>query len=73
MSEDGCREQADLHAGSYHRTSVSETHTWRRRLFCDILGWHYKVKPIYWLGINLHGTCKLCGKDCIQDSQGNWF
>lgn len=24
-------------------------------------------------GVNTHAVCKYCGKDIMQDSQGNWF
>lgn len=45
--------------------------------FHDILGWHepdprkgIEMDPYC---INIHGTCKYCGKRITQDSQGNWF
>ncbi len=38
------------------------------------LSWHSPVKGTeFSRGINNHATCKYCGKDVIQDSQGNWF
>jgi hypothetical protein len=41
----------------------------------DMLHWHEpdQNKEMSWHGINLHATCKYCGKEIIQDSQGNWF
>ena len=45
------------------------------RFFYNILGWHspdYNDKG-YFDGASLHAKCKYCGKDIMQDSQGNWF
>lgn len=41
----------------------------------DILGWHTPKKdiPMWSDGCSTHATCKHCGKDIMQDSQGNWF
>lgn len=40
----------------------------------DLLGWHTPdVSPHYHDGLSEHATCKYCGKDIMQDSQGNWF
>ena len=44
-----------------------------KRLFHDILHWHEPNDKIYLNGINLESKCKYCGKEIIQDSQGNWF
>lgn len=33
----------------------------------DILGWHRPDKH------SKRDICKYCGKDIMQDSQGNWF
>ncbi len=46
---------------------------------CHIFGWHngrgsepgYHPNDI--LKINLKSRCSKCGKEVIQDSQGNWF
>lgn len=43
----------------------------------DILGWHMpytsgKYKCTF-DGLSLKTLCKHCGKEIIQDSQGNWF
>ena len=46
---------------------------------CRWFGWHngkgsashYHEKDI--LCVNLKSTCSKCGKEVMQDSQGNWF
>jgi hypothetical protein len=48
---------------------------WFKRFYHDALGWH---TPDYTLGIHdngfgRHAKCKHCGKEILQDSQGNWF
>jgi len=44
---------------------------------CDGMGWHIKPKNIVNNGhdgfIHNNGTCPRCGKEVMQDSQGNWF
>ncbi len=45
------------------------------KLYHDLMGWHL---PDYSKGvtsdsINTYAICKHCGKEIIQDSQGNWF
>lgn len=45
-----------------------------RFYYHDILGWHKPdKKPLYYDGCSVHATCKFCGKEIMQDSQGNWF
>lgn len=40
----------------------------------DFLHWHAPDdSPYYCDGLTEHATCKYCGKDIMQDSQGNWF
>lgn len=40
----------------------------------DVLDWHTPDdKPQHHDGCSYHATCKYCGKDIMQDSQGNWF
>lgn len=40
----------------------------------DVLGWHRPDSSTHWSdGCNEHATCKYCGKNIMQDSQGNWF
>ena len=44
----------------------------RKRIGHDILGWH-DCDETGFDGASATGTCKYCGKKCLQDSQGNWF
>ena len=45
-----------------------------QRYFHDHVGWHFPANGITgWDGASFHATCKFCGKDIMQDSQGNWF
>lgn len=37
------------------------------------LGWHKIIKIIGFDGCSIHGICKKCGKELMQDSQGGWF
>lgn len=39
----------------------------------DILGWHQPMNRIWSDGCSFHSKCKYCGKEIMQDSQGNWF
>lgn len=40
----------------------------------DLLGWHTPMHDIHWWdGCSNQSKCKHCGKDILQDSQGNWF
>ena len=41
----------------------------------DFLGWHTPDdnSPQTFDGLSVHDRCKHCGKDIMQDSQGNWF
>ncbi len=43
--------------------------------WCKAWGWHdsKNMRITSATGINLESTCPRCGKDCIMDSQGNWF
>ena len=45
------------------------------KIYHDLIGWHL---PNYDKGIkrdrvNTYAICKHCGKEIMQDSQGNWF
>jgi len=46
---------------------------------CRVFGWHNGngTAPDYHpndvLRVNLTSTCSKCGKEVMQDSQGNWF
>ena len=44
----------------------------RRRWGHDILGWH-DCDASGFDGASATGRCKYCGKECMMDSQGNWF
>ena len=47
---------------------------WFKSFYHDLLGWHQPSSPYsYSDGCSLHNTCKHCGQDIMQDSQGNWF
>ena len=40
----------------------------------DLLGWHMPDGSPKWSdGLSEHAICKHCGKEIMQDSQGNWF
>ena len=41
---------------------------------CRAWGWHNgKGGTKSFDGCNTHSTCSKCGKEVMQDSQGNWF
>ena len=44
----------------------------RKKIGHDLLGWH-DCDATGFDGVSFTGTCKYCGKKCLQDSQGNWF
>lgn len=47
---------------------------WFKFFYHDFLGWHTPDNgPRRFDGLSEHATCKYCGKDIMQDSQGNWF
>lgn len=41
--------------------------------FHDVMGWHIPSdkESQEFDGVNTHAHCKICGKEIIQDSQGN--
>lgn len=40
----------------------------------NVMGWHLPDdKPQEFDGCSIHARCKFCGKEIMQDSQGNWF
>ena len=40
----------------------------------DVLGWHQPDNSPQWSdGCSTHSICKHCGREIMQDSQGNWF
>lgn len=46
---------------------------WFKGFYHDVLGWHKPIDEKYFDGYNTHSCCKYCGKEIMQDSQGNWF
>lgn len=44
-----------------------------KKVYHDIFGWHIPDDTRKREGINRCSKCRLCKKDIIQDSQGNWF
>lgn len=45
-----------------------------KRLFHNLMGWHLpENEKNELLGINIKSKCRFCGREIIQDSQGNWF
>ena len=47
---------------------------WFKRWYHDVLGWHMPDNSPEWSdGCSSHSKCRHCGKDIMQDSQGNWF
>ena len=45
----------------------------KSKLFCKILGWHKAPTKQGFDGCSKNGECPRCGKEVMQDSQGNWF
>jgi hypothetical protein len=40
----------------------------------DFLEWHTPDdSPMRFDGCSVHARCKHCGREIMQDSQGNWF
>lgn len=44
-----------------------------KKFYHDILKWHKPNNIRSFDGCSCHSTCKYCGKEIMQDSQGNWF
>ena len=46
-----------------------------KRLFHDAWGWHIPIETEEdtFDGLSAGNHCKHCGKEIMQDSQGNWF
>lgn len=42
-------------------------------LLHDILDWHKPDHARWSDGLSEHSHCRICGKEIMQDSQGNWF
>lgn len=43
------------------------------RLYHDLMGWHQPDGRMILDGVSMHSICKHCGKEIMQDSQGNWY
>jgi hypothetical protein len=46
---------------------------WLPKWFCDHMGWHLAPKRQRFDGCSFGGECSRCGREVLQDSQGNWF
>lgn len=46
---------------------------WFKGFYHDVLGWHEPIDKEWFDGCNFCSHCKYCGKEIMQDSQGNWF
>ena len=47
---------------------------WFKFFYHDLLEWHRPDDSPQWSdGLSIHCRCKYCGKEIMQDSQGNWF
>ena len=44
-----------------------------RRLYHDAFEWHLPNIEQGYDGCSFTSTCRICGKEIMQDSQGNWF
>jgi len=46
-----------------------------KKIGCEFFAWHYvndDEKPDF-DGVSFKAKCSRCGKEVLQDSQGNWF
>lgn len=44
-----------------------------KRLYHDVMKWHMPIEGMFFDGCSWHSKCKYCGKEIMQDSQGDWF
>jgi len=45
-----------------------------RRFYHDIMEWHLPNDTEQSFdGCSFHSHCRFCGKEIMQDSQGNWY
>ena len=45
-----------------------------KHILCDTFGWHNgRGGRTGFDGCSFHAACSKCGKEVMQDSQGNWF
>lgn len=56
-----------IFAGVYFLTGFGKL------FYHDVMKWHMPVWEKTSDGLNTCSKCKYCGKDIMQDSQGNWF
>ena len=51
------------------------TFGWFKFFYHDVLLWHRPAKgeKQSYDGCSIHSICKYCGREVMQDSQGNWF
>ena len=42
-------------------------------MYHDIMGWHMPDNSYFEDGCSVHSHCRICKKEVMQDSQGNWF
>lgn len=40
---------------------------------CNWAGTHFPSKDGFFDGCSIHSKCRKCGKEIMQDGQGNWF
>ena len=46
---------------------------WFKWYYHDLLQWHVPNDEQGFDGCSFTSTCKHCGEEIMQDSQGNWF
>lgn len=46
---------------------------WFKWMYHDLMEWHKPTDERSFDGCSYHSVCKYCGKEIMQDSQGNWF
>lgn len=46
---------------------------WFKFFFHNVMGWHKPDDKQGFDGCSFISHCKYCGKEIMQDSQGNWF
>ena len=44
-----------------------------KKLGHDVIGWHLPSEEKTFNGCSFVSKCKFCGKEILQDWQGNWF
>ena len=44
-----------------------------RYFLCHCLGWHKPVDKVEFDGRAWLSKCKYCGKDIMENNQGNWI